>query len=97
LYGEKGKNGVILVNLKKEEVVVTGYKRNVLDEDLCKMNALILIDGKIVSCQDANAFMKNNKETIAAVEIFKGAERVKEATGQNAQNAIVIKTKKQTD
>ncbi len=97
LYGDKGKNGVISVKLKKEEVVVTGYKRNVLEEDLCKMNALILIDGKIVSCQDANVFMKNNKESIAAVEILKGAERVKAATGENAQNAIVIKTKKHTD
>lgn len=98
LYGDKGKDGVVMITLRKEgDLTVTEPKKNFLDEDLCKMNALILIDGKIVSCQDANVFVKNNKEMIDAVDVFKGADRVKAATGQNAQNAILIKTRKHTD
>ncbi|WP_127130282.1 M56 family metallopeptidase [Pseudoflavitalea rhizosphaerae] len=98
IYGDKGKDGVILITTKAVSGTVTEQKKkNFFDDDLCLLNAIIIIDDKEMSCEQGNVFVKSNRNNIISVDIIKGADRVKEATGKNGPNAIIIKTKKLTD
>ncbi|MBO9633689.1 MAG: TonB-dependent receptor plug domain-containing protein, partial [Chitinophagaceae bacterium] len=96
VYGEKAKDGVILITTKGSVEISKKQDDNFAD-NICNLDALIFIDGKKVPCQEARSFLKANKEKVASVEVYKGADKVKKATGEDAPNAIIIKTKQITD
>lgn len=96
IYGEKAKDGVIVVTTKGA-MEIRANKNGDLVDNLCNLNALIFIDGKKFECQEAQALLKDKPERIASVDVYKGADAVKKATGEDAQNAIIIKTKQITD
>lgn len=103
IYGEAAKNGVVIVNTKEyakrnANARVTGISTSlnvkvtpVVPSNLCGYEALILIDGKVYDCKDAETYLEQNKNRIASVNIVKGEDKVKEATGQKAKNAIIVK------
>lgn len=96
IYGEKARNGVIVVTTKRSAEISKKQDDNFAD-NICDLDALIYIDGKKMPCEEARAFLKANKGKVASVEVYKGADKVKKATGEDAQNAIIIKTKQVTD
>lgn len=92
MYGEKGKNGVIIVNTKKT-VKQSGSDKteitvNSTDSDLEK--AYVVVDG----LHDPD-FIKNNKnpENIATIDILKG-ESAKALYGEKGKNGVIIITLK---
>lgn len=62
-------------------------------KNLCEYDALILVDGKEMPCKAAETFLENNKNRIESVSIIKGEDKVKDATGKKAKNAILVKMK----
>lgn len=95
LYGEKGRNGVIIIDTKGLSQAPPASKIDIAD--LCKTDALIIIDGKKMDCNEATEYVKKNQDRIISVSVFKGEEQVKNGTGEKARNAIIIKTKKISD
>lgn len=95
LYGEKGRNGVIIIDTKGSSQAPPASKIDITD--LCKSDALIIIDGKKMDCNEATEYVKKNQDRIISVSVFKGEEQVKNGTGEKARNAIIIKTKKISD
>ena len=81
LYGEKGKNGVILITLKKP----------IDDEDIPK-NAVYVVDGKVVA--DISNLKEDN---IRVMDIYTGGGVRQEHIaqyGEKAKNGVVIITQK---
>lgn len=121
IYGDAGRNGVVVINTKgnaqtKVNIQVnTDTKADVkpdtrfevdnktrtvylktrpsVPSNLCTYEALILINGKAFDCKEAETYLEKNKDQIESIDIIKGEEKVKEATGKNAKNAILIKMK----
>lgn len=90
-YGPQGTNGVIEI-ITKDAAAPASVPVN-LSDNLCDADAVIIIDDKKVDCKEATIYMKKNKDRIATVNVFKGTANVKKGTGQDAKNAIVIRTK----
>ncbi|MGN6415975.1 MAG: M56 family metallopeptidase [Pseudobacter sp.] len=62
-------------------------------KNLCEYDALILVNGKEMPCKEAETFLENNKTRIESINIIKGEDKVKEATGKKGKNAILVKMK----
>ncbi|WP_430932244.1 hypothetical protein [Saccharicrinis sp. 156] len=106
IYGEKAKDGVMIITLKgddvehinkykKEKYIIRAHEK--LPMDKSKKNSqvndklLYMIDGKIVSQKEVNIL---DPEKIDKVEVLKG-EKAKEEYGNKARHGVVkITTKK---
>lgn len=96
-YGEKGKNGVVVITLKNNTssspafsnaTAVTPKNPNAAAE---ASNALKVIDGKIVSNEDLQKFNAND---IYSVSVFKSDEAVKR-WGEKGRNGVIELTTQQ--
>lgn len=95
LYGNRAKNGVILITLKKakiisqlnNEVVVVGKPKT--NDDM--LNALWLLDGKEMSKEQ---IQKLSPDSIQSMNVWKGEEATKKYGDKGKKGVIEITTKK---
>lgn len=87
LYGDKGKNGVVLITLKKEP------NESIEGKDYSK--ALIVVDGKEISHDEYSTM---DKDKIQSISILKDKNAV-EVYGEKGSNGVIIihTTKKEKD
>lgn len=99
-YGEKGKNGVVSVVLKKEgdlkpdetkSINSTGNNSNLIQLTGNQENPLIVIDGVIAENKNINQI---NPETIQSVNVIKGDAAISKY-GEKAKDGVVEITLKQ--
>ena len=93
-YGDKAKNGVVLVSLKEvadgsprkfSEIVV---KAGTVDREAPKVSPLYVVDGKVVESIDSI-----DPQTIASIDVLKGGELTQpyvEKYGEKARNGVVL-------
>lgn len=86
LYGDKGKNGVILISLKKEQ------KGIILVKDGVEVTPLIMFDDKEITKQEMDAI---NPETIQSISVLKDKSAT-ELYGDKGKNGVVIVTSKKS-
>ncbi len=97
LYGEKGKNGVVIITLKKDskkknsEIEVVGYAKDQKQPN--GQNPLIVIDG-IVSAKKMDDI---KPETIESVNVLKGEMATKKYGDKGNDGVIEITLKKQDE
>lgn len=91
-YGEKGKNGVILITLKKDDPTSQTIKiqsnspLSFGDEKIFGKQPLIIIDGVIDETQNANNIPP---ETIESISIFKDESSTK-IYGDKGKNGVIL-------
>jgi hypothetical protein len=88
LYGEKGKNGVVLISTKNDQKTETAKITG---------NPIVIVDGQLYdSMEDANV----PPEDIASVSVLKGETASPKIYGEKARNGVIIintKTKYNSD
>jgi len=101
-YGEKGKNGVVLIETKKEtagKITVVGYGatknaaaavKTVSINAASDANPLYIVDGKPVA-----EIESLNPEQIESVSVLKGAEAIKLYGTEGGKNGVVLVTTKE--
>ncbi|WNH12943.1 M56 family metallopeptidase [Thalassobellus suaedae] len=82
VYGEKGKNGVIMIDMKSENSKLATLK--------LKSNALYIIDGKESSAKDLENI---HPDDIESIDVFKD-EKATEKYGDKGKNGVVEITTK---
>ena len=94
MYGEKGKNGVIIVTTKatKSNATTDG------EVDFLVYKALIIVDGKETSPEDFAKLKPESSaeyaERFASMEIFKPGSKEAKSYGEKGRNGVIIvKTK----
>ncbi|NML20975.1 hypothetical protein HHL16_08825 [Pseudoflavitalea sp. G-6-1-2] len=99
VYGEAGRNGVVEITTKaaaktasKITVKVSRDSKKEMIDDICKLNAIILINEKEYDCEEAKAILNSKDVTIVSVNVLKTAATVKAKTGKTAENAIMVTT-----
>ena len=103
LYGEKGKNGVLLITTKKgissaksDDVVVTGYATNSLNQgnvvtlkstDGNTSHPLVIVDG-----QEFKSMEEANvpPEDIASISVLKGETASPKIYGEKAKDGVIV-------
>lgn len=97
LYGEKGKNGAVIITLKKDsknknsEIEVVGYAKDQKQPN--GQNPLIVIDGVV----SAKKMEDIKPETIESVNILKGDMAIKKYGDKGNDGVIEITLKKQDE
>ena len=93
-YGEKGKNGVIIVTTKaaKSSATTDG------EVDFLVYKALIIVDGKETSPEDFAKLKPKSSaeytEKFASMEIFKPGSKEAKSYGEKGRNGVIIVTTK---
>lgn len=95
LYGEKGKNGVVLITTKVEKnTPLREFKNSKQRKKPTNLrDPMYLLDGKEIN---AIAFNRLDPNEIAAMEVFKGVERSLTINGSAGRNVVKITSKKAT-
>lgn len=93
-YGEKGKNGVIIVTTKAAKSSATTDE----EVDFLVYKALIIVDGKETSSEDFAKLKPESSaeyaERFASMEIFKPGSKEAKSYGEKGRNGVIIvKTK----
>lgn len=96
LYGEKGKNGVILITTKKRNIEnyetqssSWGNKVTHFTESAASKDALIIIDGK----ESATQLNEINPDQIASVKVLKGEAATEKYGAKGERGVVEIETK----
>jgi hypothetical protein len=94
MYGEKGKNGVIIVTTKaaKSSATTDG------EVDFLVYKALIIVDGKETSPEDFAKLKPKSSaeytEKFASMEIFKPGSKEAKSYGEKGLNGVIVVTTK---
>ena len=95
-YGKKGKNGVILINLKQDDPTQTiklqsNSPLNFGDANIFGMQPLIIVNGVVSKTQNANNIPP---EAIESISVLKDASSTKIYGDKGKNGVILITTKK---
>lgn len=94
IYGDKGKNGVILISLKKE-ISEKQFHKNQQDAAglAAKPNTLYVVDGKLMDAEFNSSNL--DPETIQTINILKGKAALDKYGAKGSEGVIEIRLKKQ--
>jgi hypothetical protein len=96
-YSEKGKNGVVVITLKKSAISSSSGAANLMPKDPQAEEemriALKVVDDKIVSNE---VFQQINPNSIYSISVWKNEERAVQKWGEKGRNGVIeITTNKQ--
>ncbi|WP_299556519.1 M56 family metallopeptidase [Seonamhaeicola sp.] len=83
-YGDKGKNGVVLINTKNDKRIKIHSSND--------KSPLIYLNGKEITQEDMD---KLDKDTIESIDVIKGESAIKKYGGKGKNGVINITTKKE--
>jgi hypothetical protein len=84
-YGERGKNGVIEIELKNKGQSGVADKVVIKNKDASKANPIYYVDGKVIGAEEIN---KINPNDIQSINVIKGDNATKKY-GEKAKNGVV--------
>lgn len=95
LYGDKGKNGVIVLKLIPTDQLNEKNRSNITDLNKIKVeNYLYILDGKVISKSDLEKVY--SKETVSSLILLNSKEAI-EKYGEKGKNGVVEVTSKKND